>query len=60
MQHADTRDAVRQRGEAKQCYLDGVTQLILDLGFVWQAPDVYEHRDNKWSTSEVSAEGVAR
>ena len=47
MQHDDTRDAVHQGGEAKQCYFDWVTQLILDLGFVWQAPDVYEHRDNK-------------
>jgi len=47
MQHADTRDAVRQGGEAKQCYLYGVTQFILDLGYFLQAPDVYKHRDNK-------------
>ena len=31
MQHADTRYADRQRGEAKQCYLDVSAGVILRL-----------------------------
>ena len=47
MRLAGTRDAIRLCVETQQFALEPVTQLILDSGIVWQAPDVYEHRDSK-------------
>ena len=47
MRLADTRDAIRLCVEMQLFALDTVTLLILDSGIVWQAPNVYEHRDSK-------------